>query len=177
MSSTVNLPVWLAILVIALAAWAVVGRLVLPGARWILRRRVNRVLEQVEARLKIRIPPFKLTKRDVLIERLLDDPQVQEGAQAEERETGVSPSVVRRRIETYAREIVPQFNAYLYFRIGYALARWVGRSLYRVRLGYSDEAGLAAIDPNATVVFLINHRSNMDYVLVSYLAAEKAALS
>jgi len=177
MSSTVSLPVWLAILVIALAAWALVGRLVLPGARWILRRRVNRVLEEVEARLKIRIPPFKLTKRDVLIERLLDDPQVQEAAQAEERETGVSPSVVRRRIETYAREIVPQFNAYLYFRIGYALARWVGRSLYRVRLGYSDEEGLAALDPNATVVFLINHRSNMDYILVSYLAAEKAALS
>jgi glycerol-3-phosphate O-acyltransferase len=177
MSSTVSLPVWLAILVIALAGWAVLGRLVLPGARWILRRRVNRVLEQVEARLKIRIPPFKLTKRDVLIERLLDDPQVQEAAQAEERETGVSSSVVRRRIETYAREIVPQFNAYLYFRIGYAIARWVGRSLYRVRLGYSDEKGLAAIDPNSTVVFLINHRSNMDYILVSYLAAEKAALS
>ncbi len=173
----VSLPIWLAVLLAALALWALVGHLLLPGARWILRRRVNRVLEQVEARLKIRIPPFKLTKREVLIERLLDDPPVQEAAESEERETGVSRSVVRRRIETYAREIVPQFNAYLYFRIGYGVARWVGRSLYRVRLGYSDEAGLAALDPNATVVFLINHRSNMDYVLVSYLAAEKAALS
>jgi glycerol-3-phosphate O-acyltransferase len=173
----VTLPIWVAVVLAALALWALVGHLLLPGARWILRRRVNRVLEQVEARLKIRIPPFKLTKREVLIGRLLDDPQVQEAAQAEERATGASRSVVRRRIETYAREIVPQFNAYLYFRIGYAVARWVGRSLYRVRLGYSDEEGLAAIDPNATVVFLINHRSNMDYVLVSYLAAEKAALS
>ena len=70
-----------------------------------------------------------------------------------------------------------QFNAYLYFRIGYGLARRLVRALYRVRLGYSDEEGLAALDPDATVVFLINHRSNMDYVLVSYLAAEKAALS
>src|SRR5688572_17498376 len=173
----VTLPIWVAVLLAALALWALVGHFVLPGARWILRRRVNRVLEQVEARLKIRIPPFKLTKREVLIERLVDDPQVQEAAEAEERTTGVTRSGVRRRIETYAREIVPQFNAYLYFRIGYALARWVGRSLYRVRLGYSDEAGLSAMDPNATVVFLINHRSNMDYVLVSYLAAEKAALS
>lgn len=173
----VTLPIWAAVLLAALALWAVVGHFVLPGARWILRRRVNRVLEQVEARLKIRIPPFKLTKREVLIERLVDDPQVQEAAQVEERRTGATHSEVRRRIETYAREIVPQFNAYLYFRIGYSIARWVGRSLYRVRLGYSDEAGLAAIDPNATVVFLINHRSNMDYVLVSYLAAEKAALS
>jgi glycerol-3-phosphate O-acyltransferase len=173
----ISLPIWLAILVGALALWALVGHFVLPGARWLLRRRVNRVLEEVEARLKIRIPPFKLTKREVLIERLVDDPQVQAAAEAEEREAGAPRPAVRRRIQTYAREIVPQFNAYLYFRLGYRIARWFVRLLYRVRLGYSDEAGLAALDPNATVIFLINHRSNMDYVLVSYLAAEKAALS
>lgn len=173
----VTLPIWVAVLLAALALWAIVGHFVLPGARWILRRRVNRVLEQVEARLKIRIPPFKLTKREVLIARLLDDAQVQKAAEAEARAAAAPRSAVRRRVEGYAREIVPQFNAYLYFRIGYALARWVGRSLYRVRLGYSDEEGLAAIEPDATVVFLINHRSNMDYILVSYLAAEKAALS
>lgn len=50
----VSLPIWLAVLLAALALWALVGHLLLPGARWILRRRVNRVLEQVEARLKIR---------------------------------------------------------------------------------------------------------------------------
>src|SRR5262249_46930375 len=33
------------------------------------------------------------------------------------------------------------------------------------------------IPQKTTVVFLINHRSNMDYILVGYLAAEKAALS
>lgn len=173
----VTLPIWVAVLLAALALWAIVGHFVLPGARWILRRRVNRVLEEIDARLKIRIPPFKLTRREVLISRLVDDPQVQESVEADVRATDVPRTSVQRRVEGYAREIVPQFNAYLYFRIGYAIARWVGRSLYRVRLGYSDEAGLAAIDPNATVVFLINHRSNMDYVLVSYLAAEKAALS
>ena len=173
----VSLPIWLAVVLVALAAWAFVGHLVVPGARWVLRRRINRVLEEIDTRLKIRIAPFKLTKREVLIARLVDDPEVQEAADAEARATGASRPAVRRRVEGYASEIVPQFNAYLYFRIGYAFARWLGRSLYRVRLGYSDEEGLAALDPNATVVFLINHRSNMDYILVSYLAAEKAALS
>jgi glycerol-3-phosphate O-acyltransferase len=163
----ISLPIWLAILAGVLALWALVAHFVLPGARWILRRRINRVLEDVEARLKIRIPPFKLTKREILIERLVDDPQVQAAAEAEERETGAARSEVRRRIENYAREIVPQFNAYLYFRLGYRVARWFVRLLYRVRLGYSDEAGLAALDPNSTVIFLINHRSNMDYILVS----------
>ena len=174
---TVEFPTWLAILIAALALWALADHFFLPGVRWVARRRINRVLEELDTRLKIRIPPFKLTKREVLISRLREDPQVQEAAEAEQRETGVSRSVVRRRIETYAREIVPQFNAYLYFRLGYGVARWFVRLLYRVRLGYSDEEGLAALDPNSTVVFLINHRSNMDYVLVSYLAAEKAALS
>src|SRR5512138_18200 len=177
MSSPISLPLWLALLVIGLATWAVVGHLVIPGWRWILRRRVNRVLEEIDTRLKIRIPPFKLTKREVLIARLMDDPEIQDAIEAQASKSDVPRSIVRRQVEGWAREIVPEFNAYLYFRIGYALARWVGRSLYRLRLGYSDEEGLAALDPHATVVFLINHRSNMDYVLVSYLAAEKAALS
>jgi glycerol-3-phosphate O-acyltransferase len=177
MSPSVSLPIWLAVIVIALALWAFVGHLVLPGARWILRRRVNRVLEELDARLKIRIPPFKLTKREVLISRLVDDRDVQTAADAAVLESGATRSAVQRRVEGYAREIVPQFNAYLYFRIGYAVARRVVRALYRVRLGYSDEEGLANLEPDSTVVFLINHRSNMDYILVSYLAAEKAALS
>ena len=177
MSDTVSLPLWLAILLGILAAWAALDRLLIPSVRWVLRRRVNRVLEEINTRLKIRIAPFELTKRDVLIDRLLYDPQVQQAAEAEARETGMPREVVMERIRHYAHEIVPAFNAYAYFRVGYWIARNVARSLYRVRLGYEDEEGLAAISPSATVVFLINHRSNMDYILVSYLAAEKAALS
>ena len=78
---------------------------------------------------------------------------------------------------TYAREIVPSFNAYLYFRIGYWLAKKIARLLYRVRIGLVDDEQFASIDPESTVVFVINHRSNMDYVLVAFLAAEKTTLS
>ena len=57
------------------------------------------------------------------------------------------------------------------------MGRRVAQALYRVRLGYVDSEGLAKIDPDATVVFVMNHRSNMDYVLAGYLAADQAALS
>jgi glycerol-3-phosphate O-acyltransferase len=177
MRGTVSLPTWLALLLAVLAAWAALDRLLLPGARWVLRRRVNRVLEELNTRLKIRIQPFKLTKREVLIDRLLYDPQVQQAAEAHARDDDMPREIAMRRVGSYAREIVPAFNAYAYFRFGYWLARNIARSLYRVRLGYSDEEGLAAISPEATVVFLINHRSNMDYILISYLAAENTALS
>jgi glycerol-3-phosphate O-acyltransferase len=82
-----------------------------------------------------------------------------------------------RRVDRYAGEIVPAFNAYVYFRVGYWLAKTFAKIAYRVRLGYTDGAALAAIDPHSTVVFVMNHRSNMDYVLVSFLAAERVALS
>jgi glycerol-3-phosphate O-acyltransferase len=177
MRDGVTLPLWLAIVLVLLAAWAAVDRLLIPSVRYLLRRRVNRVLEELETRLKIRIPPFKLTKREVLIDRLLFDPQVQQAADGYARERDMPREVVMEQVGRYAREIVPAFNAYVYFRVGYWLARNLARSLYRVRLGYSDEAGLLAIPADATVVFLINHRSNMDYILVGYLAAEKAALS
>ncbi len=174
---TISLPLWVAALLTLLAAWAAMERLLIPSVRWVLRRRVNRVLEELNTRLKIRLRPFHLTRREVLIDRLLYDPQVQHAAEEYARENDMPRAVAMERVRRFAREIVPAFNAYVYFRLGYGIARSIARSLYRVRLGYSDEEGLAAISPQATVVFLINHRSNMDYVLVSYLAAEKAALS
>jgi glycerol-3-phosphate O-acyltransferase len=102
---------------------------------------------------------------------------VQAAAEGYARESGASVPAALRKVERYAREIVPRFNAYFYFRVGYLLGRWIARSLYRVRLGYLDAEGLAGIAPDATVVFVMNHRSNMDYILAAYLAADQAALS
>ena len=177
MSSSVAVPLWLLVLVLLLAIWAALERLLIPSVRWFLRRRVNRVLEEINTRLKIQVPQLALTKRAVLIDRLLYDPLVLEAAVQHAREQNMPREVVMEQVRGYAHEIVPAFNAYAYFRFGYALARNLARLLYRVRLGYSDEEGLTSIAPRATIVFWINHRSNMDYVLVGYLAAEKAAIS
>jgi 1-acyl-sn-glycerol-3-phosphate acyltransferase len=37
--------------------------------------------------------------------------------------------------------------------------------------------GNREVDPDAAVIFVINHRSNMDYVLVTYMASSSSALS
>jgi glycerol-3-phosphate O-acyltransferase len=177
MMQTVRLPLWLALVLFLLAAWAALDRLLVPSVRWVLRRRVNRVIDELNTRLSLSIKPFQRTKRQVLIDRLRYDPKVLEAAEETARVGGIPRDVVVARIERYAREIVPSFNAYAYFRVGYRLAKSVARLLYRVRLGYADEAGLAQVDPQAAVVFLMNHRSNMDYILVAYLAADRTALS
>jgi glycerol-3-phosphate O-acyltransferase len=177
MQQTVAVPLWLALLVLALAAWALLDRLLVPGVRFVLRQRANRLLDRLETQFQVRIEPFKLTKREVLVDRLRFDPQVLEAAAAVARDGGVPHEIVAARVAAYAKEIVPAFNAYAYFRLGYSLARGLVRSLYRVRVGASDREALSRIPRNATVVFVMNHRSNVDYLLVAYLVAEKTALS
>ena len=177
MTQTVAIPLWLAVLAALLAAWALLDRILVPGGRWLVRKRAQRLLESLETRFQIRVEPFKLTKREALVERLIWDSEVQAAAEAEARTEGIPREDVFRRVKTYAREIVPAFNAYAYFRIGYGIARALARSLFRVRIGYADTGALATIPPGATIVFVMNHRSNMDYLLVAYLVAEKTALS
>jgi glycerol-3-phosphate O-acyltransferase len=176
MSGTVTLPLWAALLFAALALLGAVDRLLVPGS-WFLRRRVNIVLEEIGKRLHLEIRPFTLTKRQVLIDRLMYDSKVLSAVGEHARESGIPRDVAMAEVERYAKEIVPAFNAYAYFRVGYWLARSAARALYRVRVGFTDEEGLSRVDPKSTVVFVMNHRSNMDYVLVAYLAATRTALS
>ncbi len=100
-----------------------------------------------------------------------------EAVQSAAEDTGVPRDVRIRKAEQYAREIVPSFNAYAYFRLGHFVARRNAQYLYRVRLGYADEEGLSKVDPNGSIVFVMNHRSNMDYIIVSYMVLNRFALS
>jgi glycerol-3-phosphate O-acyltransferase len=177
MTESVALPLWLVVAVGLFALWALYEHVLMPALRWMLTHPANRVIEDVSTRLRIAIRPFQRTKRQALIHRLLTDAKVQQAAEQFSREKRVPLPVALEIVESYAREIVPAFNAYLYFRVGYWLGRRIARLLYRVRIGYVDSAGLERIDPDATVVCVMNHRSNMDYVLAGFLAADQAALS
>ena len=177
MNADVTLPLWALTIVVALAAWTVAVRLILPALRWFVAGRSNLVLEEVSSRLRIGVRPFQRTRRQVLIHRLLGESKVQAAVERHAAEHQLPLPVVLDRVERYAREIVPAFNAYAYFRIGNWVGRKLSKGLYRVRLGYVDTEAMQAVPENATVVFVMNHRSNMDYILASHLAVEQAALS
>jgi glycerol-3-phosphate O-acyltransferase len=176
-TGTIALPVWLVVVAGTLGVVGLIDRLLLPSVRWALKRRAISAIEDLNTRLKLRLPPFKLGRRSALIDQLRYDPDVLAAVEAYVKETGTPRDVANDKVRRYAEEIVPGFSAYTYFRVGTRLARRLSRALYRVRLGYYNEPALAAVDPNASVVFVINHRSNMDYVLVTYLASTAAALS
>ena len=177
MDSTVTLPVWLLVLLVLLSLALLLDRVLIPSVRWYLRRRINRVIDEVNTRLDIQVRPFQQTRRQILIDQLSHDEKVESAVRDYAGEHDMPREVAQAKANAYAREIVPSFNAYVYFRIGYWIARRVARLIYRVRVGFHDEDRLASVNPDATVVFVMNHRSNMDYILVAFLAAEKTALS
>ncbi|MEM7489662.1 MAG: 1-acyl-sn-glycerol-3-phosphate acyltransferase, partial [Pseudomonadota bacterium] len=110
------------------------------------------------------------------INRLTHDPEVAQAILDYADTEGIPEQVAFETARRYAREIVPSFSAILYFKVATRLARWLSRGLYRVRVTGEAEA-MDAIPANATVIFVLNHRSNMDYVLVTWLAARRTALA
>ncbi|NNG01967.1 MAG: glycerol-3-phosphate acyltransferase [Desulfobacteraceae bacterium] len=177
MNGQITISIWFFLLLIGIAVIAILDRVLIPSSRWFLRRRVNRVLEEIGTRLDIEIRPFQLTKRQVLIDRLAYDPRVLDAVRDYAREHELPREIIQDKVLAYAREIVPSFNAYLYFRIGYWIAQKAARLLYHVRVGLFEDERYREIDTESTVVFVMNHRSNIDYFLVAFLAAERTTLS
>ena len=177
MLRTVEIPLWLLVVILLFAAVTFASHFLFPSVRWFFRRRAERVIARVNTRLARPIQPFKLARRHDMIQRLLYDPAVTEAIVDHARKEGVPENVAFETAKRYAREIVPSFSATAYFTFGIRLARWLSRSLYRIRLGTFDRRLLDDIDPDATVIFVMNHRSNMDYVLVTWLVSETSPLS
>ena len=177
MTQTVELPLWLFVLIVVFAAVTFASHFLFPSVRWFFRRRLEKAVARLNERLQRPIQPFKLARRHDMIQRLIYDPQVAKAAQIHAHETDIPEGVAYEQARRYAREIVPSFSAFTYFSFAIRVARLLSNAFYNVRLSYEDENALKEIDPEATVVFVMNHRSNMDYVLVTYLAAQQSALS
>ncbi|NIZ12874.1 1-acyl-sn-glycerol-3-phosphate acyltransferase [Phaeobacter sp. HF9A] len=177
MTQTVELPIWAFVLILLFAAVTFASHFLFPSVRWFFRRRLERAVARVNERLERPIEPFKLARRYDMIQRLIYDPQVAQAVSDHAAARGIPENVAFEEARRYAREIVPSFSAFTYFSFAIRAARFLSNAIYNVRLGSYDEGLLKAIDKDSTVVFVMNHRSNMDYVLVTYLVAKRSALS
>lgn len=171
------MPIWAFVLILLFAAVTFASHFLFPSVRWFFRKRAERVIAKLNKRLTRPIEPFKLARRYDMIQRLIYDPEVTQAVADYAREEKIPENVAFEKARHYAREIVPSFSATAYFTVGVRFARWLTRMLYRVRLGAFDRDALEKIDPDATVIFVMNHRSNMDYVLVTHLVSRAGTLS
>lgn len=171
------MPIWAFVLILLFAAVTFASHFLFPSVRWFFRKRAERVIAKLNEKLARPIEPFKLARRYDMIQRLIYDPEVTQAVSDYAREERIPENVAFEKARHYAREIVPSFSATAYFTVGMRFARWLTHALYRVRLGAFDRDALEKIDPNATVIFVMNHRSNMDYVLVTHLVSRAGTLS
>lgn len=177
MTQPITLPLWLFLLIVLSAAITFASHFLFPSVRWFFRKRAERVVARINKRLVRPIEPFKLARRHDMIQRLSYDPEVSKAIAEFARENNVPENVGFEKAQRYAREIVPRFSATAYFAVGIRLAHWLARSLYRVRVTKISREDLQQIETDAAVVFVMNHRSNMDYVLVTYLVSRASVLS
>jgi glycerol-3-phosphate O-acyltransferase len=167
---------WAGIAVALLGAAAIVLWAVRSTREAIRRWFHERALTAVR-RFRTRVDRYKLVERDRIRDELLLDAEVHAAIARHCREHGVPEPEVRARVERYIDEIVPFFNVLSYYRLGYNLARMLIHLLYRPTVAYQDARALEGIPRKDVVVYLMNHRSNADYVVVAFVLAQRVSIS
>lgn len=139
----------------------------------------KRHARRFQRKRRIHVDRFKLKGRHAAIElEVFGTREVVDAIRGYAKEHHCSIEDATRQARTYLREIVPKFNLLAYYRVGAPLARAIMHFLYRPVVEHKTLHDFNARAPkNAVVVYLINHRSNADYVLVAHMLFKFVSLS
>jgi len=148
------------------------------GAAWLLvARALRRSAQRTVMHHRGRIDRFKLTRKRYVIEQVLADPAVHSAVREHAAEHGKSIEATWKRVREYLDEIVPFFNILAYYRLGYGLSRVLLGMFYTVSVEYARPDPFRGLPRDSIVVYLMNHRSNADYVVVSFVLMGDVSIS
>jgi glycerol-3-phosphate O-acyltransferase len=174
LAEIVRVLMWVAGIGLAIVAYELLRASVLRGARIRLEHSVSEYL----ARHKVRLDRFKFTHKHYIREALLNDPDLGGWIADFAQESGEGTEALRLRAESYIEEIVPFFSLVSYYKLGFGIARPVLRLLYDVVREHENlHAAAEACAEEDAVVFVMNHRSNADYIVFAYVMSREVALS
>lgn len=132
-------------------------------------RKANRFLRFYFRRTREAAIGPDLSHRRSLIRTMMISDALQETIAQESTRLGVPIAVTEERARKFAWEIASDFR-YPVVRAGELLLERLWRRLYdRVEVHHGDELAKAA--PGKGLVYLPNHRSHIDYLLLSYLVS------
>ena len=146
-------------------------------SRLAIRRWLDRAVLRAVHRFQVRLDRYKLVSKRSMRAALLADPEVKRVMEERCRTEAMSEQDARARIEDYIDEIVPYFNVLSYYKFGYNVARMLIPLLYRADSSYIDRDALTKIPRDDIVLYLMNHRSNADYVVAAYVLARAVSIS
>ena len=142
-----------------------------------VRVRATRIALRALHRSGSRIDRFKLTKKAFIRETLLADEGIARAVKEHAAENSTDERKAWSRVEEYIDEIVPFFNILTYYKIGLVVSRLLLNFFYKVSAEYAGRSAQGALPRDAIVIYLMNHRSNADYVLVGYVLSGRVAIS
>jgi len=160
------------------AFWILGATLVVAVATIIIvRLRGTRIALRALHRSRSRIDRFKLTKKPFIRQTLLADEAIALAVREHAVENGIDESKAWSRVEEYIDEIVPFFNILTYYKIGLVVSRVLLNFFYKVSAEYAGRTSQGTLPRDSIVIYLMNHRSNADYVLVGYVLSGQVAIS
>ncbi len=160
---------WMMVLGLAVAVVVV--------AVWWWRRWTRTAALRAMLRFRARVDRFKLTGKRYIRDALLADEAIAEAVRIHAAEHGLTPAATWSKVSTYINEIVPAFNLLMYYQVGYAASKALLNFFYKTTVKVRDPAAFARLPRESIVVYLMNHRSNADYVLAGYALAGQVAIS
>lgn len=170
------LPSWLAWILaglVFLLTYEILRALILRR----LKRRFLRSIDRTIHEKRIRLDPFKFTQRFLIREELLNDVELNTAMVERARASGRRVDDIRDEVETYIEEIVPAFNLVSYYRLGATVARVFMNWLYSVVVDQESVRTRGKLPEKAALVYISNHRSNVDYVAIAYTLIDEISLS
>ncbi len=153
--------------------------LVMAGAlvAYALRATFRRMGRRALLRFRARVDRYKFADKQHIMEAVLAQPEIVAAVQQHARDVGESEEQSWSRVRRYLDEIVPQFNVLAYYRFGYTIANAVLRFFWKLSVHSATPGAVQRLRKDAIVVYLINHRSNADYLLVAWALAGSVSIS
>ncbi|HYW33056.1 MAG TPA: 1-acyl-sn-glycerol-3-phosphate acyltransferase [Gemmatimonas sp.] len=120
---------------------------------------------------------FKLARKSVVVEQVLAELAVADAVAAHVALTSASEAETWTLVRAYLDEMVPFFNILAYYRLGSVVSRILLGAFYKVSVEYEKADPFRGLPRDATVIYLMNHRSNADYVLVAHVMMGAVSIS
>jgi glycerol-3-phosphate O-acyltransferase len=157
--------------------WILGGLLVLALGGSVLARVLRRAGRRTLWRHRGRIDRFKFTRKSYVIGHVLAEPSVADAVRAHAALHNEEEAATWQRVQRYLDEIVPFFNLLAYYRVGFNISRFILGVFYKVSVEHERPDPFRGLPRDSVVIYLMNHRSNADYVLVTYVLMGAVSIS
>ncbi len=159
---------WFGFAVRLIALWAAYELIRFVVVRW-ARRRIQEGAARFVRQHRIQMESARFIDRVWIRERLAQDPVIEEAVLAAIRDTDRTLPEVRRQVDTYVEEIAPYFSMSAYYRFGNGIARRFVDFCFETLVEPGGfERQMQDVPDDAVRVYVINHRANMDPLVLAY---------